>query len=499
MDPKKNKPKTGSQPMNVDPNMAARMGNLPAGGRKNIRVRKLSDEEKAQSRQSKIKGGLEDLTGRSFGGGEPTAGGDVDPKTGNLLPNDPRRSKKKRNVSGPAGPGDIDPETGDLIGEGAPEPSSGNPYKFNTIADLKKKLADINARGREQERRKAAENNPLRSLDLPAQGTKSRMIQPENKNESVLHERTVAQGARRINPAVKAEMEKIEARRRERIPQRDAMAAKYGMDTSGIDAEKAKEFNPDGTLNPSYTPPPPSTSLPKGASGMGSNRAFGAERLRYARERSADRAAGGVAAAETKKRNIMTTSGSGLSRETAAGNQAMYDRKDTADANLKRLEAGRKSLGQLTSDITKTRKQSEPQRLQSLGRSLSTAGRAIGGAIGTTLKSTGGELQASSARRLGEGVKKAGHPESFELGLDAETTENPEYQKILRQKRVERAKQMLNPKLARTMGDDVSQDDIEAADRAARRRKRVDEAMGKRKKQLKYEDLPAPVYGKEAY
>jgi hypothetical protein len=37
---------------------------------------------------------------------------------------------------------------------------------------------------------------------------------------------------------------------------------------------------------------------------------------------------------------------------------------------------------------------------------------------------------------------------------------------------------MLNPKLARTMGDDVSQDDIEAADRAARRRKRVDEAMG---------------------
>ena len=93
MDPKKNKPKTGSQPMNVDPNMAARMGNLPAGGRKNIRVRKLSDEEKAQSRQSKIKGGLENLTGRSFGGGEPTAGGDVDPKTGTLIPADSRRPK----------------------------------------------------------------------------------------------------------------------------------------------------------------------------------------------------------------------------------------------------------------------------------------------------------------------------------------------------------------------------------------------------------------------
>mgnify|MGYP003118949824 CR=1 FL=1 len=62
MDPKKNKPKTGSQPMNVDPATAARMSNLPAGGRKNIRIRKLSDEEKAQSRQSKIKGGLERVT-----------------------------------------------------------------------------------------------------------------------------------------------------------------------------------------------------------------------------------------------------------------------------------------------------------------------------------------------------------------------------------------------------------------------------------------------------
>ena len=38
---------------------------------------------------------------------------------------------------------------------------------------------------------------------------------------------------------------------------------------------------------------------------------------------------------------------------------------------------------------------------------------------------------------------------------------------------------MLNPKLVTTTGDDVSQDDVEAADRAARRKKRIGEAMEK--------------------
>ena len=90
-----------------------------------------------------------------------------------------------------------------------------------------------------------------------------------------------------------------------------------------------------------------------------------------------------------------------------------------------------------------------------------------------------GDVDPETGDVIGEGVKKAGHPESFELGLDAETMDNPEYQKILRQKRVERAKQMLNPKLVTTMGDDVSQEDIEAADKAARRRKRIGEAMEK--------------------
>ncbi len=90
-----------------------------------------------------------------------------------------------------------------------------------------------------------------------------------------------------------------------------------------------------------------------------------------------------------------------------------------------------------------------------------------------------GDVDPETGDVIGEGVKKAGHPESFELGLDAETMDNPEYQKILRQKRVERAKQMLNPKLITTMGNDVSQEDIEAADKAARRRKRIGEAMEK--------------------
>ena len=90
-----------------------------------------------------------------------------------------------------------------------------------------------------------------------------------------------------------------------------------------------------------------------------------------------------------------------------------------------------------------------------------------------------GDVDPETGDVIGEGVKKAGHPESFELGLDAETMDNPEYQKILRQKRVERAKQMLNPKLVTTTGDDVSQEDIEAADKAARRRKRIGEAMEK--------------------
>ena len=149
----------------------------------------------------------------------------------------------------------------------------------------------------------------------------------------------------------------------------------------------------------------------------------------------------------------------------------------------------------------------------------------------------GGDVDPETGDLIPEGVKKAGHPESYELGLDGETISNPEYQRILRRKRIERAASMSDPNHPTHTDDDddMSQDDVEAADRAARRRKRIGEAMEKqgmlfkmqaepktttvvpavvgderkrsidraskkRMKQIKkYKDLPAPVYGKEAY
>ena len=149
----------------------------------------------------------------------------------------------------------------------------------------------------------------------------------------------------------------------------------------------------------------------------------------------------------------------------------------------------------------------------------------------------GGDVDPETGDLIPEGVKKAGHPESYELGLDGETISNPEYQRILRRKRIERAASMSDPNHPTHTddNDDMSQDDVEAADRAARRKKRIGESMEKqgmlfkmqaepkvttvipavvgderkrsidraskkRRKQIKkYEDLPAPVYGKEAY
>ena len=149
----------------------------------------------------------------------------------------------------------------------------------------------------------------------------------------------------------------------------------------------------------------------------------------------------------------------------------------------------------------------------------------------------GGDVDPETGDLIPEGVKKAGHPESYELGLDGETISNPEYQRILRRKRIERAARMSDPNHPTHTddNDDMSQDDVEAADRAARRKKRIGESMEKqgllfkmqaepkvttvipavvgderkrsidraskkRMKQIKkYEDLPAPVYGKEAY
>ena len=78
-----------------------------------------------------------------------------------------------------------------------------------------------------------------------------------------------------------------------------------------------------------------------------------------------------------------------------------------------------------------------------------------------------------------ESVQKAGHPEAFELGLDKDTTDNKEYQKILRQKRIERALKMTDPTHPHHETDDVSQDDVEAADKAARGRKYTPRSVGR--------------------
>ena len=78
-----------------------------------------------------------------------------------------------------------------------------------------------------------------------------------------------------------------------------------------------------------------------------------------------------------------------------------------------------------------------------------------------------------------ESVKKAGHPEAFELGLEGETISNPDYQKILRRKRIERAMMMSDPTHSHHDTDDVSQDDVVAADRAARGRKFNPKNVGK--------------------
>tara|TARA_R100000152_G_C6723863_1_gene149418 strand:+ start:308 stop:934 length:627 start_codon:yes stop_codon:yes gene_type:complete len=92
-----------------------------------------------------------------------------------------------------------------------------------------------------------------------------------------------------------------------------------------------------------------------------------------------------------------------------------------------------------------------------------------------------GDVDPETGDVIPEGVQKAGHPEAFELGLDKETTSNAEYQKILRRKRIERAAQMSDPNHPTHTDDssDTTLDDVEAADRAARRRRRIGEAMEK--------------------
>jgi hypothetical protein len=440
MDPKKNKPKTGSQPMNVDPATAARMSNLPAGGRKNIRIRKLSDEEKAQSRQSKIKGGLERVTGRSFGGGEPTAGGDVDPKTGNLLPKDPRRPKKNRNVGGPAGPGDIDPETGDLI-------------ERNMTAAERQQAA--NQRVADYRERKAAETEAKkrRIMTTPGRG----LSKETAAGNQAVYDRIDAADAnlkrleagRMTMPermaALKTERDALEKEIAKDFDRADRAAGMTTPKTSGVGGysnptDRIKSTPMDAPItspsNPLNKPLPPKPAVPL-----------------------ADRA-----------------------REVGLNVPASMQKPSTPG-----------SIPVTTAPVAQPKFNYNPTaRAMGFGGGSSRRGLGLGGSR------SGGELQPTSARRksiginkmfdsvqrgvenyLLEGVKKAGHPEAFELGLDKDTTSNTEYQKILRRKRIERAAMMSDPTHPHHETDDVSQDDVEAADRAARRRKRIGEAMEK--------------------
>ena len=91
----------------------------------------------------------------------------------------------------------------------------------------------------------------------------------------------------------------------------------------------------------------------------------------------------------------------------------------------------------------------------------------------------GGDVDPETGELIPESVKKAGHPEAFELGLEGETISNPEYQKILRRKRIERAMMMSDPTHSHHDTDDVSQDDVVAADRAARGKKFNPRNVGK--------------------
>ena len=94
-------------------------------------------------------------------------------------------------------------------------------------------------------------------------------------------------------------------------------------------------------------------------------------------------------------------------------------------------------------------------------------------------KTPGGDVDPETGDLIPESVKKAGHPEAYELGLEGETISNPDYQKILRRKRIERAMMMSDPTHSHHDTDDVSQDDVVAADRAARGKKFNPRNVGK--------------------
>ena len=126
---------------------------------------------------------------------------------------------------------------------------------------------------------------------------------------------------------------------------------------------------------------------------------------------------------------------------------------------------GRKNYRVVSSDDMK-RKKVRPEVRQNLINKMNT-------------KTPGGDVDPETGDLIPESVKKAGHPEAYELGLEGETISNPDYQKILRRKRIERAMMMSDPTHSHHDTDDVSQDDVVAADRAARGKKFNPRNVGK--------------------
>ena len=152
------------------------------------------------------------------------------------------------------------------------------------------------------------------------------------------------------------------------------------------------------------------------------------------------------------------------SKNPKTGSQPMNLTKQQQQM-MSSLSAGTRRNYRIVSPEDMKRKKVRPEVQQRLKNKLNT-------------KTPGGDVD-ELGDLIPESVKKAGHPEAFELGLDKDTTDNSEYQKILRRKRLERASMMSDPTHPHHETDDVSQDDVEAADRAARRKKRIGEAMGK--------------------
>ena len=153
------------------------------------------------------------------------------------------------------------------------------------------------------------------------------------------------------------------------------------------------------------------------------------------------------------------------SKSPKTGSQPMNLTKQQQQM-MSSLSAGTRRNYRIVSPEDMKRKKVRPEVQQQLKNKLNT-------------KTPGGDVDPETGDLIPESVKKAGHPEAYELGLEGETISNPDYQKILRRKRIERAMMMSDPTHSHHDTDDVSQDDVVAADRAARGKKFNPRNVGK--------------------